>query len=133
MDGVVHTLLPSTCTADTVCRFVALMLRLVVSTWSQRQRRSERLWRAGKTLVAAAAPDDFIDTTIVEEGESYVGVDFERQELRVIFETMDKNNIFYKMLTVDQIVSTFRTLEALPRTISFYEHSCSIALRTAVV
>lgn len=59
-----------------------------------------------KGLVAAAGPpDDFIDTTFVEEeGSTYVGVDFERQELRVIFETMDKNNIYYKMLAEDQIV-----------------------------
>lgn len=56
--------------------------------------------------MAAGPPDDFIDTTAVEEeGSSYVGVDFERQELRVIFETMDKNNIFYKMLAEEQIVS----------------------------
>lgn len=58
-----------------------------------------------------AAPDDFIDTTITEEieGSSYTGVDFERQELRVIFETMDNNNVFYKMLSEDQIVSWSKT------------------------
>ena len=36
---------------------------------------------------------------------TYLGVDFERQELGVIFEAMDENNIFYKILSVDQIVS----------------------------
>lgn len=55
--------------------------------------------------MAPSPPDDFIDTTITEVEDSYVGVDFERQELRVIFENMDKNNVFYKMLSEDQIVS----------------------------
>lgn len=54
----------------------------------------------------AVPPDDFIDTTAVDEpGTECLAVDFERQELRVIFETMDRNNIFYKMLAEDQIVS----------------------------
>ncbi|CAM9431643.1 unnamed protein product, partial [Laminaria digitata] len=66
-------------------------------------------------LVAAAGPpDDFIDTTFVEEeGSTYVGVDFERQELRVIFETMDKNNIYYKMLAEDQITEILELTQAL--------------------
>lgn len=54
------------------------------------------------------AKDVIIDTTIVDDGEegpSYIGVDFERQELRVIFETMDRNNVFYRMLSEEQIVS----------------------------
>lgn len=51
-------------------------------------------------------PDDFIDTTAEDEpGSERLAVEFERQELRVIFETMDKNNIFYKMLAEEQIVS----------------------------
>lgn len=61
------------------------------------------------TAVAAKRidpPEDFIDTSAVDEpGTECLAVDFERQELRVIFETMDRNNIFYKMLAVEQIVS----------------------------
>lgn len=50
-------------------------------------------------------PDDFIDTTAVDvPGSESLGTDFERQELRVIFETMDRNNVFYKMLAEEQIV-----------------------------
>lgn len=61
-------------------------------------------------------PDDFIDTTAVEvPGSASLGVDFERQELRVIFETMDRNNIFYKMLAEEQIVSIYLSAEV---------HSC---------
>lgn len=70
------------------------------------QTPSRRRPRAQALVAAAGPPDDFIDTTAVEEeGSAYVGVDFERQELRVIFETMDKNNLFYKMLAEEQIVS----------------------------
>ena len=70
------------------------------------QAPTRRNRRAQGLVAAAGPPDDFIDTTFVEEeGSTYVGVDFERQELRVIFETMDKNNIYYKMLAEDQIVS----------------------------
>lgn len=69
------------------------------------QTPTRRNRRCPGLVVAAGPPDDFIDTTFVEEeGSSYVGVDFEKQELRVIFETMDKNNIYYKMLAEDQIV-----------------------------
>lgn len=67
-----------------------------------RQRPSRQLRRAA---AGAGPPDDFIDTTAVDVPGSSSGVDFERQELRVIFETMDRNNIFYKMLAEEQIVS----------------------------
>lgn len=68
-----------------------------------RQRPSRLVRRAGDRT-----PDDFIDTTAVEvPGSASLGVDFERQELRVIFETMDRNNIFYKMLAEEQIVSIY--------------------------
>eukprot|EP00904_Undaria_pinnatifida_P010046 jgi/Undpi1/6171/HiC_scaffold_20.g08655.m1 len=72
------------------------------------QAPTRRNRRAQGLVAAAGPPDDFIDTTFVEEeGSTYVGVDFERQELRVIFETMDKNNIYYKMLAEDQIRCSF--------------------------
>lgn len=38
-------------------------------------------------------------------------MDFERQELRAIFEAMDKNNVFYRMLGENQIVSAIRPIK----------------------
>ena len=71
--------------------------------------KGHRPWRERALVLAARPPDDFIDTTATEEEDSSCfGVEFERQELRVIFEAMDKNNIFYKMLSVDQIVGSFQ-------------------------
>lgn len=51
------------------------------------------------------ASDEVIDTSISGELTPSPNVDFERQELRLIFESMDKNNVFYKMLSEAQIVS----------------------------
>lgn len=88
-----------------------------IFSFNTRQRPRRRRWAEGSariTTTAAAAlsakridpPEDFIDTSAVDEpGTECLAVDFERQELRVIFETMDRNNIFYKMLAVEQIVS----------------------------
>ncbi|CAN0401671.1 unnamed protein product [Pylaiella littoralis] len=87
------------------------------------QSPSRRLWRArdGGTCVTLSAteaginpPDDFIDTPAGDgPGSSFLAVDFERQELRVIFETMDRNNIFYKMLAEDQITEILQLAQAL--------------------
>lgn len=81
---------------------MCLCIQDLKGTMRCRRRRRER----GLAL-ATRPPDDFIDTTATEDegSSSYLGVDFERQELRVIFEAMDKSNVFYKMLSVDQIVS----------------------------
>lgn len=89
--------------------------RAAFTTEKKRPRR--RLLRAA---MGTDPPDDFIDTTAeVEPGSEFLAVDFERQELRVIFETMDRNNIFYKMLAEEQIVrvgATFAYLLGLPGT-----------------
>ncbi|CAM9687628.1 unnamed protein product [Ectocarpus sp. 4 AP-2014] len=82
------------------------------------QRPSTRGWHASSSSAMAkmrgVPPDDFIDTTAEDEpGSERLAVDFERQELRVIFETMDKNNIFYKMLAEEQIVEILQLTQAL--------------------
>lgn len=104
------TLLPGTGILLHCHKHIALLLLIhdehPLFVLQQRVNRPRRRARSSSLVVAAGPPDDFIDTTAVEEeGSSYVGVDFEQQELRVIFEAMDKNNIFFKMLAEEQIVS----------------------------
>ncbi|CAM9354207.1 unnamed protein product [Discosporangium mesarthrocarpum] len=70
--------------------------------------------RNGQSALAGTG-NGFIDTTLVGEeprGKGK-GTDFERQELRVIFETMDNNNIFYKTLDTPQIDEILALVQAL--------------------
>lgn len=96
---------PLLCSLD-FCTLPLKMLTLsLLCTRSLLSKNKTRQQRPGRRIRrAATGPDDFIDTTAVDVPGSSLGVDFERQELRVIFETMDRNNIFYKMLSEEQIV-----------------------------
>lgn len=58
-----------------------------------------------ETHCLMAEPNSAVDPDLAGGESLSPNVDFERQELRVIFDSMDKNNVFYKMLSEDQIVS----------------------------
>ncbi|CAM9191189.1 unnamed protein product [Choristocarpus tenellus] len=67
-------------------------------------------WRGRSGGALSVGDDGIIDTTFVEvdegrperQGGGKENTDFERQELRAIFETMDNNNIFYRALAPEQ-------------------------------
>lgn len=62
-------------------------------------------WRPESSRLMEAS-NEIVDTSISDEQTPSPNVDFEKQELRLIFESMDRNNVFYKMLSEAQIVST---------------------------
>lgn len=75
-------------------------------TWQCKSTgRSDRSRWSPESSHLMEASDEVVDAFISGERTPSPNVDFEKQELRLIFESMDKNNVFYKMLSEAQIVS----------------------------